>query len=106
MADEKYQNLLVEQTKTNESVKSAHKRLDGVEQIVKEGSETVQEMVIAVKEIAIETREARKDINEVTSRVIEIEKAPTKRFDGVVDKIIYTVIAIIIGYLLMQIGIR
>lgn len=69
--------------------KSTHRRLDSLEKLTE-----------SVHIIATETKAMREDVNDITSRVDEIEKRPSKRYDTIISAVITTLIGIIIGYFL------
>lgn len=79
--DDKYMQMIIE---TNESVKSAHKRIDRVEKEVGE----IKELTIAVKELAIETKETRKEVNDMNSRLKVVEEKPAKNWENLIKTII------------------
>lgn len=66
--------------------KSMHRRIDSLEQLTE-----------SVHIIATETKAMRSDVNDITTRVDEIEKKPIKRYDAVVAAIITAVIGAIVG---------
>lgn len=87
-------------TKTADRAKSNTKRLDKLDSRV----EDIYELTLSVKEIATEMKAMREDMNKIDSRVLAIETKPSKRYEGIVDKIIYTILGIIIAFIFSQIG--
>ena len=79
--DEKYIQMLIE---TNQSAKSAHKRIDTVEKAIGE----TRELTIAVKEIAMETKATREDVNDMNSRLKIVEEKPMKNWENLTKTII------------------
>lgn len=79
--EEKYIKIITENT---ESCKSAHKRLDKVEKNIEE----IRNLTIAVKEIAMETKATREDINDMNSRLKQVEEKPGKNWDNLIKTII------------------
>lgn len=79
--------------KVEQSDKSAHHRIDKVETEVSE----IKELTIAVKEIAMETKEMRKDLNNVDVRLKTVEDKPVKNYDAIKMCIITSIISLIIG---------
>lgn len=69
--------------------KSTHRRLDSLEQLTE-----------SVHIIATETKAMRGDVNDITSRVDEIERRPSKRYETAVAALITAVIGAVIGYFL------
>lgn len=87
-------------TKTADRAKSNTRRLDKLDSRV----EDIYELTLSVKEIATEMKAMREDMNKIDSRVLAIETKPSKRYEGIVDKIIYTILGIIIAFIFSQIG--
>lgn len=79
--EEKYIQMLIEAV---QSTKSAHHRIDKIEQEIGE----IKELTIAVKEIAMETKATREDINDMNSRLKVVEEKPAKNWDNLIKTII------------------
>ena len=88
--DEKYVQMIIE---NKDSCKSAHHRLDKLENDIGE----IKELTIAVKEIAMETKANREDVNKMNERLERIEQKPQKKWESVVDTIIKTIVGAIVG---------
>lgn len=88
--DEKYMQMIIE---TNQSVKSAHHRIDRLETDIGE----IKELTIAVKEIAMETKATREDVNDMNKRLKTVEEKPQKKWDGIVDTGLKTIVGAIVG---------
>ena len=80
-------------TAVEQSTKSAHHRID-----------TLDKLTESVHIIATETKAMREDVNDITSRVDEIEKRPTKRYETVVGAIITVLVGAVIGYVVQMLG--
>lgn len=91
---------LQELTETASRSKSNTKRLDKLESKV----EDIYELTLSVKEIAVEMKAMREDMNKIDDRVLAIESKPSKRLDGIIDKIIFTILGIIIAYIFSKLG--
>ena len=87
---EKYIQMIIE---TQQSSKSAHHRLDKLEEDVGE----IKELTIAVKEIAMETKANREDLNKMNERLENIEKKPANNWDKIVTTSIGTIVGAIVG---------
>lgn len=70
-----------------ESLKSAHKRIDSVEALTK-----------SVYELASSIKTMQHDITDMSGRIKTIEEKPAKRWDLVVTTAITTIVGIVIGY--------
>lgn len=78
------------------SIKSAHKRIDTLE----ENSKITKDMAIATAQIATETKALREDYNKVDDRIAELEKKPIKRYDTIVTAFLTALCSGVAGYLL------
>mgnify|MGYP001624392245 CR=1 FL=1 len=87
--------------KTHDRSKSNTIRLDKLESRV----EDIYELTVSVKEIATEIKAMREDMNKIDNRLIAVESKPAKRWEGIVDKIIFTIIGILISFIFLKIGI-
>lgn len=88
--DEKYIQMIIENT---QSCKSAHHRMDKMENDIGE----IKELTIAVKEIAMETKANREDLNKMNERLENIEKKPANNWDKIVTTSIGTIVGAIVG---------
>ena len=64
-------------TVVEQSTKSAHHRLDSLDRLTE-----------SVHILATETKAMREDVSDITSRVDEIEKRPTKRYETVLRNLL------------------
>ncbi len=76
-----------------ERAKSNTKRLDEVEQEVKEN----RELTVAVKEIATEMKHLREEQSSMNERLKIIEEKPSKNWDKIVTTIIGTIVGALAG---------
>ena len=91
---------LQELTETVSRRNSNTKRLDKLESKV----EDIYELTLSVKEIVVEMKAIREDMNKIDDRVLAIESKPSKRLDEIIDKIIFTILGIIIAYIFSKLG--
>lgn len=82
--------------------KSNTHRLDTLEPKV----EDIHNLAISVKEIAIEMKLMREDMNKIDKRVIAIESKPGKRLDQIIGYILSALIVGLIGYVLLKLGLK
>ena len=80
-------------TVVEQSTKSAHHSLDSLDRLTE-----------SVHILATETKALREDVSDITSRVDEIEKRPTKRYETVVGAIITVLVGAVIGYIVKMLG--
>lgn len=80
--------------------KSNSKRLDAVEK----RQNDLGELVGTVKALAVREENMENDVKEIKSDVKSLTEKPGKRWDALVEKVIMTVAAALIGFLLAKIG--
>lgn len=88
-------------TETESRSKSNTKRLDKVEK----WQADFGDLISTVKVLADREARVEKDVGEIKETVQEIKEKPGKRWEGVVDKIIFTVVGAIVTYMLLKLGI-
>lgn len=66
---------------------------------VKQINGDVRELAVQVKELAIEMRHMRETQEEHNKRIQTLEEKPVKRYDNIVNYIITSILALVIGYL-------
>ena len=79
--EEKYLQKIIE---NEQSTKSAHHRIDKLEGEIGE----IKELTIAVKEIAMETKATREDVNDMNSRLKVVEDKPAQHWNTIVKAIL------------------
>ena len=62
------------------------------------------EIVNSINILAVKEQNVENDVKEIKNDVKSLTMKPVKRWDGAVDKVIYTVIGIILAYLFSQVG--
>lgn len=80
--------------------KSNSHRLDEVEK----RQDNLDELVSTVKVLAIREENVETDVKEIKSDVKALTTKPAKRWDSLMDKIIMTVAAAIVGFFLAKFG--
>lgn len=70
-----------------ESLKSAHRRIDSIEKLTN-----------SVYELASSIKTMQHDMTDMSGRIKTIEEKPAKRWDLVVTTAITTIVGIVIGY--------
>ena len=97
--DEKYIQMIIE---NNQSVKSAHHRIDKMENDIGE----IKELTVAVKEIAMETKATREDVNDMNSRLKTVEEKPLKDYEETKKQVRNMILAFFGGIILTFIAIK
>ena len=87
-------------TEVEERSKSNAHRLDEVEK----RQDNLDELVSTVKVLAVREENVETDVKEIKNDVKSLTSKPGKRWDSLVDKIVITIAAAIIGFILAQIG--
>lgn len=81
------------------SKSNAH-RLDEVEQ----RQNNLDDLVGTVKALAVREERVESDVKEIKADVKEINGKPAKRWESLVEKVIWAVAAAVIGFFLAKIG--
>ena len=87
-------------TEVEERSKSNTHRLDDMEK----RQDNLDELVGTVKVLAVREEAVENDVKEIKSDVKSLTSKPGQRWDNLVDKIILTVAAAIVGFILAKIG--
>lgn len=87
-------------TAVEERSKSNTKRIDKLE----ESTEAITRLATSMEVMANKQEQVADTVDKLDGKVTALEAKPAKRWDGIVDKIIWAVVAAVIGFLLAQIG--
>lgn len=87
-------------TEVEERSKSNTHRIDEIEK----RQDNLDELVGTVKVLADREERVEGDVKEIKSDVKELASKPAKRWDELVSKVIMTIVAAIVGFLLAKIG--
>ena len=88
-------------TEVESRSKSNTKRLDDMEK----RQDDLDDLVSTVKVLADREARVEKDVGEIKSSVNELKAKPGKRWDSLVDKIVLTLAAAVVGFILAKLGI-
>ena len=66
--------------------------------------EALQQLATSVAVMAEQMKTMNTSVDKLTTKVDELEEKPAKRWDAVVDKIVWAVLAALIAFLLGRIG--
>lgn len=100
--EEKVSNLEVELTKVDERSKSNTKRLNEVDAELKENNS----LVAAIRELAIETKYMRSDLNETIQRLSKLEGRDSEKWEKFKWLIVAGLVTIVLGFIAVQIGLK
>ena len=87
-------------TEVEELAKSNSRRLDEVEK----RQDDLDELVSTVKVLAVREENVETDVKEIKSDVKSLTNKPAQRWDRMVEKVIWAVVAAVVGFMLAQIG--
>jgi predicted nucleic acid-binding Zn-ribbon protein len=87
-------------TETESRSKSNTKRLDEMEK----RQDDLADLVSTVKVLADREARVEDDVSEIKNDVKEMKAQPGKRWNGIVDKAIMTLVGLLIGFLASKIG--
>lgn len=87
-------------SKVEERSKSNSHRIEDLEK----KQDKFDEIVSSINVLATKEQNVENDVKEIKNDVKSLTLKPAKKWDGAVDKILYTVIGIILAYLFKQIG--
>lgn len=87
-------------TEVESRSKSNMRRLDEVEK----RQDNLDELVGTVKALAVKEENVESVVKEIKDDVKTLTNKPAQRWDGLVDKIILTIAAAVVGFILARIG--
>ena len=87
-------------TEAEERAKSNSHRLDEVEK----RQDDLDELVSTVKVLAVREENVETDVKEIKSDVKSLTNKPAQRWDRMVEKVIWAVVAAVVGFMLAQSG--
>lgn len=87
-------------TQVEERAKSNTKRLDDVEK----RQDNLDELIGTVKVLAVREENVETNVKEIKMDVKSLTSKPGKRWDSLIDKIILTIAAAIVGFVLAHFG--
>lgn len=67
-------------------------------------NDALQKLATSVAVMAEQIKTMNASVNILNGKVDKLEQKPAKRWDGVVDKVIMTAVAAIVGFILAKIG--
>ena len=80
--------------------KSNTRRIDKVE----EQQENLNKLLSSVEVLATRQETVENDVKEIKTDVKVLTEKPGKRWEGIVDKALWAVLAAVLGFLLAQLG--
>ena len=86
--------------KVEDRAQSNSHRIDELER----RQDNLDELVGTVKVLAVREESVENDVKEIKADVKSLTEKPAKRYDNLVEKIIYLIVAAVVGFLLAKIG--
>lgn len=87
-------------TEVEERSKSNSHRIAEVEEQQKD----LNELVSSVKVLALREENVEKDVKEIKSDVKTLANKPAQRWDSMVEKVLVTIVAAVVGFVLAKLG--
>lgn len=87
-------------TEVEERAKSNSHRLDKLE----ESTEAINRLATSMEVMAERQEQVADTVGKLDCKVTALEEKPGKRWDGLVDKIVWAIAAALIGFVLAQVG--
>jgi predicted nucleic acid-binding Zn-ribbon protein len=87
-------------TEVEQRSKSNSHRLDAVEK----RQDDLDALVSSIAEVRKDQEYIQKDVETIKKDVKTLTEKPGKRWDGIVDKLIWAVLAAVLGFLLARLG--
>lgn len=82
--------------------KSNTRRIDKIEN----QTESIHELAISTKELAIEVKAMREELNKIDKRVLAIEDKPRQKYELIWGYVVSVIIGIIISFIFIKIGMK
>lgn len=95
------EDMAVKVAEIEQRSKSNSHRLDKVE----ERQSNLDKLVASVEVLATRQETVETDVKEIKTDVKALTEKPAKRWDGIADKLIWAVLAAVLGFVLAQVGI-
>jgi len=87
-------------TEVEERSKSNSHRLDKLE----ESTEAINRLATSMEVMAERQEQVVETVGKLDTKVTALEEKPAKRWDGLIDKIVWAIAAAFIGFVLAQMG--
>jgi t-SNARE complex subunit (syntaxin) len=87
-------------TEVEERSKSNSHRLDKLE----ESTEAINRLATSMEVMAERQEQVVETVGKLDCKVTALEEKPAKRWDGLIDKIVWAIAAALIGFVLAQVG--
>lgn len=82
--------------------RSNTKRLDKLEEL----TTVVHELASTMKLMAEEQKRTNQTVDRLDNTMSKLKELPAKRWEGIVDKVLGTVIGLLVGYVMARLGLK
>ena len=93
--------IKAKQAAADEQRKTIFQRLDKQDKMI----ESVHKLATSVEKLAMKQDAMETKLGNLCTDVDEIKSKPAKRWEGIVEKVIFTVVGALVAYVLAQMGI-
>lgn len=73
---------------------------------LEEGQDNIKSLATSVAVMAEQLKGMNSSLTSLTTKVAELEQKPAKRWEFVVEKAIYFVVAAVVGFMLAKVGLQ
>lgn len=87
-------------TAVEDRSKSNTRRIDDLEK----RQDNLDKLVSTVEVLAVREQNVENDVKEIKTDVKSLTNKPAERWNGIMDKVIYAVVAAVVGFLLARLG--
>lgn len=74
-------------------------KVEAATQTIRDRLSDLSRLTESVHKIAVNTENMREDLNDITERVVDIERQPSKRWETIVTALITALVGAFIGYI-------
>lgn len=106
--EEKYIQMITEAV---QQAKSAHHRIDTIEDMIKEirtDVKSTNQIAVSVEKLATEMKAMREDEQNMNNRIKQLEEKPLKEYEetkkAIRDKIVMFILGIILTFIALKLG--
>ncbi len=100
--EEKVRSMEIALTKIEERARSDSKRIDEIETVLKENNN----LIGAIKELAVETKYMRADLNETIQRLTKLESKEADKWDKFKWMALAGIVTVLIGFIAVKLGFK
>ena len=87
-------------TAVEDKAKSNMRRIEKLE----ESNEAINRLATSMEVMVVKQKEVAEKVDKMDEKVTLLETKPAKRWEAIVDKIVITIAAAVIGFILAKIG--